>query len=121
MASRLHDVGTLAMLRCPQHNTPATINDVALARQMAPTLERVIGLDKVEMIDPTMGGEDFAVYLDHVPGAQVRLGCAGDANWPLLHSPVFDVDEQVIGTGARVVSQAALQLLQHRQESEFQI
>ncbi len=75
----------------------------------------------VLLTQPSMGGEDFAVYLDHAPGAQARLGCAGDSGWPRLHSPVFDVDEQVIGTGARIVSRAALKFLQQGQESEFQI
>ncbi len=65
----------------------------------------------VRLTRPSMGGEDFAVYLDHVPGAQIRLGCAGDApNWPLLHSPVFDVDERAISLGARVLVRAALLL-----------
>ena len=70
---------------------------------------------------PSMGGEDFAGYLDHAPGSQIRLGCANTPNWPLLHSPVFDVDERVIATGARVVSRAVLKFLQQGQESEFQI
>ena len=97
-------------------------NSELVARAFERATRHALGDAAVVLLtQPSMGGEDFAVYLDHVPGAQVRLGCAGDANWPLLHSPVFDVDEQVIGTGARVVSQAALQLLQHRQESEFQI
>ncbi|MEZ6129399.1 MAG: amidohydrolase [Planctomycetaceae bacterium] len=60
---------------------------------------------------PSMGGEDFAMYLDHVPGSQIRLGCAGnDHNWPLLHSPVFDVDEATISIGARVVALTTLLL-----------
>jgi amidohydrolase len=58
---------------------------------------------------PSMGGEDFAMYLDHVPGSQIRLGCAGhDQDWPLLHSPVFDIDDRTISIGARVLSRAAL-------------
>ncbi len=70
---------------------------------------------------PSMGGEDFAVYLDHAPGSQIRLGCAGADDWPLLHSPVFDVDEAVIAVGARVVTRAVQKFLDPGQEVEFQI
>ena len=81
-----------------------------------------LGDDAVVLLTrPSMGGEDFAGYLDHAPGAQIRLGCAAAPDWPLLHSPVFDVDEQVIAIGARIVSRAVLTLLQQGQESEFQI
>lgn len=65
----------------------------------------------VVLTRPSMGGEDFAMYLDHVPGSQIRLGCAGnDHDWPLLHSPVFDVDERTIAVGARIVAWATLLL-----------
>jgi len=81
-----------------------------------------LGNDAVVLLtQPSMGGEDFAVYLDHAPGAQIRLGCASAPNWPLLHSPVFDVDEKVIAIGARVVTRAVLNVLHAGQSSEFQI
>jgi len=82
----------------------------------------VLGDEGVVILNrPSMGGEDFAVYLDHAPGAQIRLGCAAEANWPLLHSPIFDVDEQVIGIGARIVTGAVINLLNQNQDTEFQI
>ena len=32
---------------------------------------------------PSMGSEDFAAYLEHVPGTMFRLGAAGDDGaWP---------------------------------------
>jgi amidohydrolase len=66
----------------------------------------------VVLIDkPSMGGEDFAVYVEKVPGAQFRLGCAdGNSDWPLLHSPCFDIEERSIGDGLRILSRAALLL-----------
>jgi hypothetical protein len=40
-----------------------------------------------------------------------RLGAAGPGNsWPLLHSPVFDIQESAIADGARIMSRAALLL-----------
>lgn len=72
---------------------------------------QVVGSDNVVIIDrPSMGGEDFAMYLAHCPGAQIRLGCATSLPWPHLHSTVFDVDERVISVGVRTVARTALLL-----------
>lgn len=53
-----------------------------------------------------MGGEDFAFYLRHVPGAMLRLGCAlpGRESPPLLHSSDFDIDERVLPFGVRLLA-----------------
>ena len=73
---------------------------------------QVVGGENIVLIDrPSMGGEDFAVYIDHVRGAQFRLGCAGpEGDWPLLHAPTFDVAERAIPLGARIMTRAALLL-----------
>ena len=42
--------------------TPATINDLALTELMAPTLSKIVGADHVRILDPVMGGEDFAFF-----------------------------------------------------------
>ncbi|MEY3459223.1 MAG: putative hydrolase YxeP [Planctomycetota bacterium] len=86
------------------HSLPSSAFEMA-ARQ-------VVGEQNVVIIDkPSMGGEDFAVYLDYVPGAQFRLGCAGeDREWPLLHSPWFDVHEHTLRYGLRIVARAALMM-----------
>lgn len=86
------------------HSLPTSAFEIA-ARQ-------VVGPHNVVLIDkPSMGGEDFAVYVERVPGAQFRLGCAdGVSDWPLLHSPCFDIEEQAIGHGLRILARAALLL-----------
>ena len=97
-------------------------NAEAPARAFEDATRDALGGEAVEILTrPSMGGEDFAVYLDHAPGAQVRLGCAGGPDWPLLHSPVFDVDERVISIGTRVVTRAVLKLPEQDQTAEFQI
>lgn len=75
----------------------------------------VVGFDHVTIIDrPSMGGEDFAAYLDHVPGAMLRLGCAapGVEKAPFLHSARFDIDERALAIGARVLLRTACLLTQ---------
>ena len=81
---------------------------------------QVLGGENIVIIDrPSMGGEDFAVYIEHVRGAQFRLGCAGPGgDWPLLHSPVFDVEEAAIPLGARIMARTAMMLAMIGPETE---
>jgi amidohydrolase len=90
----------------------SVINDVTVMSAFEAAAAQVVGPQKIDRIDkPSMGGEDFAVYLDHVRGAMFRLGAAGPGNsWPLLHSPVFDIQESAIADGARIMSRASLLL-----------
>jgi amidohydrolase len=56
-----------------------------------------------------MGSEDFAAYLDYVPGAMFRLGCASPAiGNTALHTPTFYVDEQALAIGAKILARAAV-------------
>ncbi|MBV8430398.1 MAG: amidohydrolase [Solirubrobacterales bacterium] len=76
----------------------------------------VVGADHVDTIPlPSMGGEDFAGYLAHVPGCLLRLGVASaDAPRQLLHSPTFDIDERALTIGAKVLAHAAVLLSEPR-------
>ena len=90
----------------------SVINDVTVMSAIEAAAIQVLGGENMVLINrPSMGGEDFAVYIDHVRGAQFRLGCAGPGgDWPLLHSPIFDVDESAIALGARIMARTALLL-----------
>lgn len=62
-----------------------------------------------EIARPSMGSEDFAAYLEHVPGAMFRLGTTTPGEEPTpLHTPKFDVDERAIAIGAKVLAHAAV-------------
>ncbi len=57
----------------------------------------------------SLGGEDFGWYLRGIGGAMARLGVRPAASLPGdLHQPSFDVDEQAIGVGVRLLIGAAL-------------
>jgi amidohydrolase len=57
-----------------------------------------------------MGSEDFAVYLERVPGTMFRLGAAGDdAPWSGLHTPTFDVDERCLAVGAKILARSVVE------------
>jgi len=62
-------------------------------------------LNKKNVIDlkkTSMGGEDFSYYLDHCPGAYFRIG-SYDGNVKDLHTPHFDINEECIFTGIKVL------------------
>jgi metal-dependent amidase/aminoacylase/carboxypeptidase family protein len=59
--------------------------------------------------DLHMGGEDFAVYLQHIPGAFVSIGSASEFG---LHHPGFNPDENLIAPAARYFATLAERALQ---------
>ena len=49
------------------------------------------------------GGEDFSWYLEHVPGAMMRLGAwSGEGDYQDLHQGNLNVDERALGVGVRL-------------------
>lgn len=75
----------------------------------------VLGREKVIDVPPSMGGEDFAYYLQQIPGCFYWLGCRHPQ--PLhegynLHHPAFDIDEEALYHGTRLLVEGALAFLQ---------
>ncbi len=89
---------------------PAVDCDQALVEIAWNACERVVGADGLQRIPkPSMGGEDFAFYLQHVPGVMARIGCSDPAGKPHpLHSSHFDLHEGVIEIGSKYLALAAL-------------
>src|SRR5436853_1588642 len=80
---------------------PATINSAREARFAADVGKRLFGAENViTEHEPTMGGEDFAYFLQARPGAYVFLGQGGAAGGCLLHNPNYDFNDEVIPLGA---------------------
>ena len=91
-------------------SAPSVRNDPELIALLRRCSREVIGESGVEEIQrPSMGSEDFAYYLNHLPGAMMRVGCAsaavGDAP---LHNSMFDIDEDALRVGASVLARAAV-------------
>lgn len=89
---------------------PSVKNDAAMTEVLREAAAGVLGWGNLDLIErPSMGGEDFAHYLEHVPGAMFRLGCAPPGKQaPPLHSPLFDIDERAITIGAQVLARSAV-------------
>jgi amidohydrolase len=88
---------------------PPCVNDADSVALLADAATRVFGADAVTGTEQSLGGEDFAWYLQQVPGALARLGVAspGTEGTFDLHRSDFDIDERAIGVGAGVLVAAA--------------
>src|SRR5713226_4691244 len=80
---------------------PRSSLSLVWGRVSAATAARVLGADAVVPTPQSLGGEDFAWYLESVPGTLARLGTRtpGSAQDFDIHQAVFDVDERAIGVG----------------------
>jgi amidohydrolase len=89
---------------------PPVINDRLATAVIAGAAGAALGADRVVEAEISMGGEDFAFYLDHVPGAMIRLGTGipGSDVRMDIHQSGFDIDERAIGYGVRVMVHTAL-------------
>ena len=91
---------------------PPVVND---PRSVEVQNEAVLaGLGRTAIAETTrsMGGEDFAWYLQRIPGALARLGVRAAGTTPFdLHQGTFDIDEAALDVGVRytvALAQAAL-------------
>ena len=92
---------------------PAVINDPQVAEIARRAATRVVGASKVVEPEPSMGGEDVAVYFEKVPGCFVFVGSANPARGlnQSHHSPRFDFDEDALAIGCEFLVQAAEEAL----------
>ncbi|WP_457597709.1 amidohydrolase [Hydrogenimonas sp.] len=77
--------------------------------------EEVVGKEGlVDLVDPVMGGEDFARYLQIVPGAFFRLGICNEAKGTCIpqHNTRFDVDDESLAIGMKILCLSALMALE---------
>jgi putative Mn2+ efflux pump MntP len=77
---------------------PALVNDARMVDFVAGVARRVLGEGCLQRFEPIMGGEDFAYYLQKVPGAFIFLGAGDGREFPHNH-PAFDIDEKALPVG----------------------
>ena len=95
-----------------RHGPDAIINDPVVTEICERAVAELIGAGAIERITmPSLGGEDFSEYLASVPGCFFRLGSwTGAAPAPLLHSGHFDVDDDVLVLGAKLMARCVVAL-----------
>jgi amidohydrolase len=93
-----------------------TVNHPALTEWAIPTMQRIAGDAKVNVVDKVCGAEDFSFFQKAVPGLFYRLGCTPPAqaireSGP-NHSPRFYVDEDCLKLGVKLQCALALDWLE---------
>jgi amidohydrolase len=96
-----------------QYGYPALINNPEMSHLVASACVRGVGKDNVEFLRPSMGGEDFAYYLEKIPGSFFRLGCRNEERGIVhpLHSSQFNIDEDVLPFGVEMFTRIIDQYL----------
>ncbi|KAF5746641.1 hypothetical protein HS088_TW06G00812 [Tripterygium wilfordii] len=114
LRERIEEVikGQAAVHRCTaevdfvgkEHPTlPPTVNDQRIYEQVKQVVSEIVGEENTEVAPRFMGSEDFAFYLNEVPGSFLFLGIRNEGNglYP-PHSPYYTIDEDVFSTGAAI-------------------
>jgi amidohydrolase len=90
--------------------TPVTVNDPQINALVAEVGQETLGSAGVVPLEsPSLGAEDFAVYLDHAPGAMFRLGVG--ANVTPLHTPTYNFGDEAVPVGMEMFTRIALRYL----------
>jgi amidohydrolase len=81
---------------------PPVVNAAPAVAVQRAAVRAALGHEALADTEQSMGGEDFAWYLETVPGALARLGVRmpGGAAFD-LHQGTFDIDERALEVGVR--------------------
>ena len=92
---------------------PVTYNDPRLVEETLPTIRRIVGAANVLSPKPFMPAEDFSYYQKVIPGFFYFLGVGNKAKGltPAWHTADFDVDEESLVLGVKVMANVLLDYL----------
>jgi amidohydrolase len=94
-------------------NASVTYNEPSLVEESLPTIRSVVGEKNAVAIRPFMPAEDFAYYQKVIPGFFYFLGVGNRARGitAAWHTPEYDVDEESLVVGVKVMSNTLLDYL----------
>ena len=120
LIERLHDIATglgktfnVDSQFIIHEGVPPLENDIEVADFLYDVSKDVLGEENVSYRPPAMGSEDFAYFTEERPSAIMRLGCANSQKGlqRSLHSPYFDIDEQVLEISVAIFTEAVVRYL----------
>lgn len=87
---------------------PPTKNDKEINQLLVAAAEEVIPQENIIEAEPSMGTEDFSYFLEKIPGTYFYTGSANKEKGFIYpyHHPKFDIDEQALLIGAKVLTSA---------------
>lgn len=89
---------------------PAVKNHPKQTEYIAGIANQTEGVTEVKEAETQMGGEDFAYYLQHVPGTFFYTGAMPENSQDVYphHHPKFDINEKAMPVAAKVLANAVL-------------
>jgi amidohydrolase len=93
--------------------TMVVYNDPKLVEESLPSIRRAVGETNVFEVPKRMGAEDFCFYEEVVPGFFLRLGSGNKEKGITAegHTPEFDIDEECLVVGVKVMANVVLDFL----------
>jgi len=92
---------------------PPLVNDPASVDFVLDVVKRSLGEERIKPIAPVMGGEDFAYYLQEIPGAFLFFGAGDGTKFP-HHHPGFDFDEKALPQAVLLMTSLAIEYLKRK-------
>ncbi len=105
--------GAAARVTAYRHMTPPLINDQEELNRIArEAVIKLYGQEGLGRLPTMMGSEDYAFFMEKIPGVYGFLG-SRDANHPYInHHEKYDVPEEVLKRGAAMYAQFAFDYLE---------
>jgi amidohydrolase len=93
-----------------RRGVPVLVNDDRVLDSTVAAVRAQFG-EVIAQGEASLGGEDFALVAERVPGFQLRIGSSQPGRQDRLHNSAYQPDERCIGFGVQALSRAALMLL----------
>ncbi len=96
---------------------PVTINNEKATLMMEEVIVEMLGKENLyKMKKPSMGGEDFAYFLNEIPGSFVFLGTKNTEKGIVYpsHNPEFNIDEDILKIGVELFVRSVFKFLNEK-------
>lgn len=102
-----------------RYGCPSTKNNESINQLLVHAAEDVIPKENIVELEPNLGAEDFAFFLEEVPGVYFFTGSANEEKGFIYpyHHPKFDIDEDALLIGAKILTAATLDYWKQYNES----
>jgi hippurate hydrolase len=106
-ASAATMAGATRTVRFENFLTPPVRNSAAEGRVMSQAALDLFGTSALEASPPSMAGDDFGVFLEHMPGAYAWIGNGLPGEGAALHLPDYDFNDGILAAGASLLARTA--------------
>lgn len=101
---------------------PPVVNSETETALLEAAARAELGEDSVVLTPQSMGGEDFAWFLQQVPGSMMRLGTRSPGGETFdLHRGDYVINERALACGVQVMASSALRAIRHHRSLESDV